>query len=297
MAITPHLIGPYERLILLKALSSFGDVPAPALAALAGQATERHLAAGATLVDIYHRWDAVHILVEGAVTVSESGRPPSTVGPREAIGLLEVLASVKGGVQARATVETVTLEIGATTLFSILEDHRQMTFGMVQELARSLVASAVEGTIWSGQPVQEIDPGRIDLVDRIRLLKRTDLFARTRVFSLGEIASHFDERRLDVGTVLWREGDPASWLMVLLDGEVEASSRGGLGQSYGPGTAPGALDAIAGTPRSYAAKAVTPVTALRLSADRLFDALEDDFSMAEDLLAALATGLRRRRQD
>jgi CRP-like cAMP-binding protein len=297
MAITPHLIGPYERLILLKALSPPGHIPAPALAALAGQATERHFAAGATLIGLDCRCDAVHILVEGGVTVSPSGRPSCTVGPREAIGLLEVLARVEGGVEARATAESVTLEVDATTLFSVLDDHLEMTLSLVRELARRLLASAAAGLIWPSRPVKDISPGRIDLVDRIRLLQRTDLFARTRALSLGEIASQFDECQVEAGTMLWREGDPASWLIVLLAGEVDASSDGGLRHSWGPGTAPGTLDAIAGAPRWYDARAVTPVTALRLSVDRLFDAVEDDFSMAEDLLAALATGLRQQHHE
>jgi CRP-like cAMP-binding protein len=52
---------------------------------------------------------------------------------------------------------------------------------------------------------------------------------------------------------------------------------------------------MAGQPRWCDAVAATPLTGLRLSAERLFDALEDDFSMAEDLLAALALQLRQLR--
>jgi hypothetical protein len=69
--IGPPLVGPYERLILLEALSLSGHPPTEALAALAQQATEHHLAAGRTLIG-EDAWGAAHVVVEGRITVSES---------------------------------------------------------------------------------------------------------------------------------------------------------------------------------------------------------------------------------
>jgi hypothetical protein len=56
--------------------------------------------------------------------------------------------------------------------------------------------------------------------------------------------------------------------------------------------APGLFDALAGAPRWHDASAVTPIQGLRLRADRLFDAFEDDFAMAADLLSVLAARVR-----
>ena len=101
-------------------------------------------------------------------------------------------------------------------------------------------------------------------------------------------------RRAQPATRLWREGDSASWLLVLLDGRVDAV-RQGVHFSWTAGMAPGGLEAVAGVPRWCDAVAATAVRGLRLSAERLFDAVEDDFFMAEDLLAALASQLRQLR--
>src|SRR5262245_32151544 len=127
MSITAQLVGPYERLMLLKALSLSAHPPAAALAALAQQAEERHLVTGAPLRSTDMPWDSVHIVVEGRVSVSESDRELYSAGPMEAVGMLETLARVENGVEARAEIETVTLEIQAATLFSVLEDHYVMT--------------------------------------------------------------------------------------------------------------------------------------------------------------------------
>ena len=59
---------------------------------------------------------------------------------------------------------------------------------------------------------------------------------------------------------------------------------------------PGFFEALATTTRWHDAMAATRVTGLRFSAERLFDALEDDFAMAADLLSALTARVCRQRQ-
>jgi hypothetical protein len=196
-----------------------------------------------------------------------------------------------------ADLETTTLDIRATTLFSILEDHPVMTLTVVRQLARALMTSPTAATDVIARSVRmpEISsPTGFGLVDRIRLLQATDLFSHARVNSLAEIAQRFEECHVERATRLWRVGDPASWLLVLLDGRVDAVGRN-VHFSWTPGMAPGGPEAVAGMPRWCDAVAATALTGLRLRADRLFDALEDDFAMAEDLMASLASQLRQLR--
>lgn len=296
MSIEPPLVGPYERLMLLEALSLSGHPPTDALAALAQQATECRFAEGSMLVDD-QPGGTVHVVLEGRVTVYQSGRRLYSAGPRETCRLLEVLARIDSGLEVHADLETTTLDIRATTLFSILEDHPVMTLTIVRELARALMASpaAASDVIARSVRMPEVSASTgCELVDRIRLLQMSDLFSHARVNSLAEIAQQFEEYRVEPATRLWREGDSSSWLLVLLDGRVDAVGRK-VNFSWTPGMAPGAPEAVAGLPRWCDAVAATALTGLRLSGERLFDALEDDFSMAEDLLASLASQLRQLR--
>src|SRR5215831_9367829 len=121
MSIGSPLVGPYERLMLLEALSLSVRPPTDAVAALAQQATENRLATGASATgsDI---WDAVHVVVEGRVSVYQLGRRLYSAGPRETFGLLELLARVNHGLEVRVEPATTTLDIRSMTLFSILED-------------------------------------------------------------------------------------------------------------------------------------------------------------------------------
>jgi CRP-like cAMP-binding protein len=296
MAISVPALGPYERLILLKAISLAGQPPAAALGALATHATERHFDAGTRLADPNRPWDCVHVVVEGRVGVREDGRPLYFVDAGGALGMLETLARIERGVDAQAEVDTVTLEIRATTLLSVLEDHYAMARETIQTLVRRLLAdpsgSSLPGT-WERQPHQwAIPPRELDLVDRITLLQTSGVLSHARVDSLAEMAAQHEEFRAQPGTVLWQEGDPGGWHLFVLDGRIDSDAQNGHHVSWTSGMAPGLYEALGGLPRWHSATAATPVRGLRLIAERLFDALEDDFAMTAELLAAMAARVR-----
>jgi CRP-like cAMP-binding protein len=300
MATSAHSLGPYERLILLKAISLAGQPPAAALGALATHATERHFGAGARLADPDRPWKGVHVVVEGRVGVREDGRPLYSVVSGGALGMLETLARIEEGVEALAEVDTVTLEIRASTLLSILEDHHAMARETIQALARLLLAdpscSCLPGTWERRQQLPAMSAREFDLVDRIRLLQTSGVFSHARVDSLAEIAAQYEEFLAQPGTVLWQEGDPGEWFVLVLDGRIDSAAQNGLHFSWTSGMTPGLFEALGGVPRWHSATVATPVRGLRLIAERLFDALEDDFAMAEDLLSAMAARVRYQRQ-
>lgn len=137
------------------------------------------------------------MIVEGKTVVEEGGRQLYAAAPREVLGMLETLARVQGGVEARADVETVTLDIRAPALPSILEDRHEMARDTIQTLARRLLAdptcSCLPGT-WDRELfLPQISAEPLDLVDRIQVTQGNGVFAHARVDSLAEIASQFEE--------------------------------------------------------------------------------------------------------
>ena len=300
MPTSTHSLGPYERLILLKAISLAGQPPAAALGALAGYAAERHFGAGSRLADPDRPWEGVHVVVEGKVVVDEDGRQLYAAAPREVVGMLETLARIQRGVEARADLDTVTLEIRASALLSILEDHHGMARDTIQTLARLLLAdptcSCLPATWDRRQLLPQIPAHPLDLVDRIRLVQANGVFAHARVDSLAEIASQYEEFHAPPGTTFWGESDPGGWLFVVLEGRVDSGTASGLRFSWTSGMTPGLFEALGSASRWHDAIAATPVRGLRLNAERLFDALEDDFAMTADLLSAMAARLRYQHQ-
>src|SRR5262249_20406199 len=152
-------------------------------------------------------------------------------------------------VQARADTETVTLEIRLPTLFSILEDHQSLALGTVRSLARTLLATPawLAGAIGRRLVVSSVvSTDQLDLVDRIRRLQISDVFAHGRVDSLAELASQYEPFAAAAGTMLWREGDPAGWALVLIGGQIASASTAGFSRTWTPGTTPGVFDSLAG---------------------------------------------------
>jgi CRP-like cAMP-binding protein len=293
-------VGPYERLVLLKAVSLWGSPPVEALAALAQQAEERRIAAGALVAEADKPWDHIYLVVEGRVGVYQNGERFSSAGPRESFGTLEVLSRFGSGLEMRAEEETLALELRSTTVLSVLEDHFSMTLDAIRALSRTLLATPSwlvrSANVRRVALPDVVSPDGLDLVDRIRMLHASDVFARTRLDSLAEVAAQFEEFRVDRDGVLWREGDAASWYLVLLDGRIESTSSEGLHFTFSRGTLPGLIEALGATPRWHDAIAATPVTGLRLGVERFLDAMEDDFVMANHVLAALASRVREQQQ-
>ncbi|MGE0866153.1 MAG: cyclic nucleotide-binding domain-containing protein [Vicinamibacterales bacterium] len=286
----PHL-GPYERIGLVRALAPPGQPPAGALVALARQATERRLSAGATLRAPEQPWPHVLVIVEGRVGVYRGQRLHYSAGPRDVVGMVELLARTEQDTEVRIETDVLALEVTASTLLAVMEDHFGMTLGLVRALSQSLLTAPA----WLAQSAARqrlaIPAGPTDhrdLVDRITLLHASDVFAHARLDSVAEVAADYEEFRVQAGATLWHESDAAPWMLVLLEGRIECASQGGPAFAWRPGSVPGMIEAFAAAPRWHAATAATPVTGLRLDVDRFLDTLEDDFQMATDLLAALA---------
>src|SRR4051812_41993625 len=140
MSMLAKHVGPYERLVLLKAMTIVGNPPIEALAALAQQAGERHLAAGERMPGGQRGVEDACVVVEGRIDVLRNGELLYSAGPREGFGLLEVLARVGTGLEVRARTETLALELRTTTVLSVFEDHFIMTLEMLRSLGRMLLS-------------------------------------------------------------------------------------------------------------------------------------------------------------
>jgi hypothetical protein len=102
------LLGPYERMVLLKMLSVAGSPPPGAIAALAQQAIERRLPAGATIRG-NGAWDSSYVLHDGRVTLFRDGLARYSIGPKEACGLVELLGRASN-VELRVDADAIALK-------------------------------------------------------------------------------------------------------------------------------------------------------------------------------------------
>ena len=93
---------------------------------------------------------------------------------------------------------------------------------------------------------------------------------------------------LEPGVRLWRRGDPADHMFLVVSGAVTCTAEDGRTFRYGPGTAVGGLEALADKTRWYEPVTEAHTVGLRGRSDHLMDLFENYFSMAMDFVSSLA---------
>jgi CRP-like cAMP-binding protein len=245
---------------------------------------------------VFHEGDkaiSMHFVVEGALAQYRQDRRLGVVGPGGGLGALPLLARATMASKAVAERDTLTLEIDADAVAEVLEDRFQILQYLLRELSRQtlelLRRYRLDPNLFFPElsvPLPEQEG--LDLVDRLLLLRRMPVFGRTSITALAELARTMANVRYEPGTQLWHEGEPAQGMVMISNGRVQAAGSGGVGFEAGPGFPLGALEALAQTPRWYAARTLTPVVALQAQPDVLVDLFEDNFEMAMDYLALVA---------
>ncbi|MDF1791651.1 MAG: cyclic nucleotide-binding domain-containing protein [Thalassobaculaceae bacterium] len=99
----------------------------------------------------------------------------------------------------------------------------------------------------------------------------------------------------DIQEVLFKEGDPATSLFIIEDGEVEVYQTSGARtvslSRLGPGEVVGEQALIDRATHSRGARAITPVIALEIPPDQLKAVLENSHTLARLLLQHMARKL------
>ncbi len=294
---SPRLVAPLQRILYLKRLPAFSTLPGSELAAIAEHLQERFFTTGSVLLKEGRPVGAVYFVIEGALDVHRHGRFVGAVGPGFGVGGLGLLARDPEGAQVTATSDTLALELDADTLLEVFEDRFPILHHVLRDVSRQIIDNVVRLRLdpAARMPVLSLpsDPNHeLDLVERIFFLRQMQVFQRASINALAELSRAMNHVRFEPGVTLWREGELAPGLYLILRGTVRASSQApGLLFRPGPGFPLGAHEAIAEVPRWYEAVTETRLAALQGNAEALIDVFEDNFDMAMDYLAVLTQGL------
>lgn len=277
-------------MLLLRRTRSIGDLPGPQLAVIAEAARERFFPRGSVLLREGEPAEAIHYVVEGKVRASLKGHDLGLAGPGAAVGALGVLTRDEHGLEAVAETDVLTLEQDIDAVFEILEDNFPILRHLLQDFCRQMIDSVVNGPIVPlTVPQAAAGPqGRdLDLVDRIFILRRAPPFARSSLNALAELARAMVEVSFEPGVRLWRVGEPARSLVLLVSGTVRCTPANRPSFVSGPGWPLGGVEAIGATTRWYEPVTETPVVGLSGDVEILYDVLEDNFQMAMDYLSTM----------
>jgi len=288
--------GQVERILHLKQLPIIGTLPSSDLALVAERMHERFFKKDEWLLREGEPTRAFYAVLDGNLHVSRGGKAMGHTRGGGLVGGFAILGRDPRGLSVRAEADTLALEVEADAVFDILEDNFGIMHHVLRDISRQLInLISRQPNPWAHIPMHaESGVARareLDLVERIFYMRHSTPFRRASINALAELSRGLTEVRLEPGAPLWKAGDSAGWVSLLVSGEVTCATPGGGPQHLGPGTPLGSLEATAEHPRWYSAVARTQVTALNGPVESLMDVFEDNFGMATDYLALMARWL------
>jgi CRP/FNR family transcriptional regulator, cyclic AMP receptor protein len=116
---------------------------------------------------------------------------------------------------------------------------------------------------------------------------------------LAQLASSLPVVMLKIGECVFREGDPAREMFILIDGELEILKKSRRGKEarvaiLGPGDAFGEMSVLDLQPRSATVRAVSQVRLVRMSTEELDALYRRDLKAYSMLVLNIARDLSRR---
>jgi len=292
------VVEPLQRALYLRSLDVFRDLPPRELVVFASLMEERWFRRGTALLTRGHPVDAIYLLVEGRVRFERDGHCIGHVTAPGEIGLFDLLADANAEISAFAESALLTLRIEAGAFLDAVEEHFSVFLALRRAIGRLLVESSCDTAKdslgwWRGSgAVPAPDAGQgLTLAERLVWASHHPLLERFGTSVLAALVRDDCEMRCGAGTELWKRGDAATELLLVVDGRVIC--RGATNQfCAGPGALLGVEAAFCDVPHLYEARADTPLIALRVDVARLLDTAEDHFQVATRILAGGAALLR-----
>jgi CRP-like cAMP-binding protein len=281
-----------ERILHLRSLPVGGALSPPVLRAIASTLRERTFAKGTYLMRENEPILMLRLLTVGSVSLSRRGVQFGALRPPQTLGFLGIVAQSDATYDAVCDEDTRAFEIAGDSLSDLLEDQVEFFRATLQYLADRIYYEMQElpaAALGSEVDLDPALPGRpLDLVERISVMRLYSGFKKTNLNALASLCQECEEVRLEPRTCLWAAGDLAPHTLLLVRGTIACLTPARGEFRFGPNTAVGGIDALAGKQRWYSATTETTVLGLRLTTDRFLDLLENDFSLAGDFMAALA---------
>ena len=124
-------------------------------------------------------------------------------------------------------------------------------------------------------------------------LQHVPLFSRCSRKQLEFLASRMDDVDVEAGRTLVHAGQPSDTFFVLLEGEVDVEVDRGPHASLRPGDYFGEISMLDRGPATATVTSKTPARLLVMSHVQFRDAIKADENLLSDVLATMATRLRR----
>jgi hypothetical protein len=130
------MLSPVEKVIRLKAIPFFSDVPEELLAEVAATLEEREIKAGQTIVNRDAIDSSLYIIVYGQVCVGYETPNATMLGENEIFGELTLLDPAPYPAAVAAVEDTRLLRLGQEPFRELADEHHDVAWKIMQLLAR-----------------------------------------------------------------------------------------------------------------------------------------------------------------
>ncbi len=128
-------LAPLEKVLFLKQVSLFREIPAEDVAALLPIADEVSFQAGDVVIREGDTGDALYLIVEGTIGISAGGVPTGKrLGSRDVIGELSILTGDPRSVTCTAESEVLALRIHREPFWQLMRERPEVPVGLVKIL-------------------------------------------------------------------------------------------------------------------------------------------------------------------
>ncbi len=270
--------------------------------ALAQRIREKFFEAGQWLYRQGGASDRIYFIVRGAITLSHAGVKNREFGPRDVIGVFDAMQNRPHAFDAIVREDATVLELEFEDWLEFLEDHFEMTRNLMARLVESLPPTSpprpdlskptarrfrVVPAPAGGNNRAPLGPTQsLSFVERLAVLRACPPFAEAGIQALARLA-HFSE------LITLEQGEnrilEAPAVYVVESGRVRSTTSDTHGNTWHEEV--GAGGSVAGLGLLVAGRFDSEVVALqdsalfRLPTERLFDVMEDHFSLALSMLA------------
>jgi CRP-like cAMP-binding protein len=270
---------------------------------LAGRMRESFFERGQYLFRQGDSSDRIYFILSGKVGLMRAGVELRAFGPQSVVGVVDTFLTRPRAFDGRAGEATTTLELDADDWFEFLEDNFALTCRIVRRVVANLPPtspprpalsrpsarhSRQRFTEWADSaPRASLGPP-LDLtfVERLAVLRACPPLARARIQALARLAHFAEMVRIEAGQT---RGLVAPALYVVETGRVLTTTRDRNGRTWQsevrPGGAVGGIGLLDEARYESEVTGIEASTLFRIPSERLYDVMEDHFSVAASIFA------------
>lgn len=127
-----------EKILILKNVPLFKDIPEPALADFISSAEELAAVEGADLLNVNDEWSDMYVVLQGRLRVHKDGKTLKELGNTSVLGVLYALDPAVSGVTVSVLEDTTLFRVPRETLYRLMSEHKSLEKAIIGSLCGQL---------------------------------------------------------------------------------------------------------------------------------------------------------------